>query len=490
MMKKYTLFVLAVLIATIAGCSDKKAPSEMKVGSHPEGWVADDGGEHARYLNQNQYRLQSCATCHGQDFRGGESNVSCYTCHSTYPHPDGWVGMNGGVHASYLKENEYDLESCASCHGEDFLGGQNKVSCFTCHSGYPHPQGWVGSNGGKHAQFLKENTFNLGLCSSCHGEDFTGGESNVSCYTCHADYPHRDGWVAPGENSHGAYLKTKNYQLESCAACHGQDFQGGDSEVSCYTCHSGYPHKDGFGNPSSGNFHSFALKSSNWNLQECATCHGTAFDGPTQQTACITCHTQSGGPTACTTCHGNFAAAADSLTDPSIAPPQDLNDQTATSAAGVGAHQLHLLDLQYAKPVNCSTCHVVPQEFSSPAHIDQLPAEVQFSGLAVSANGERPIWDKNSLTCSNVYCHGNFVFKKSESSFPFVYTDSVITGNNPQVIWTQVDGSQLACGSCHDLPPKGHAAYPSCSSCHGSGYDLNTNQVDPVKHINGKIDVF
>jgi len=73
-------------------------------------------------------------------------------------------------------------------------------------------------------------------CRDCHGTDYAGGWSGVSCYTCH-DGPggHPINWDRPGR--HGNYAET--YGIHSCAACHGQDYRGSWTGVSCYQCHDG-----------------------------------------------------------------------------------------------------------------------------------------------------------------------------------------------------------------------------------------------------------
>ncbi|MBK7672701.1 MAG: hypothetical protein IPJ24_15150 [bacterium] len=75
-----------------------------------------------------------------------------------------------------------------------------------------------------------------GGCASCHGVDYRGGGSGVSCFRCH-DGPggHATGWadaVRHGAAAGGA-------AVAGCALCHGGDFRGGWSGVSCYTCHPG-----------------------------------------------------------------------------------------------------------------------------------------------------------------------------------------------------------------------------------------------------------
>jgi hypothetical protein len=299
-----------------------------------------------------------------------------------------------------------------------------------------HPDGWMN----KYAENFhgtKDQTIGSQTCSSCHGSDYNGGTSGVSCYDCHSNYPHPPAWATPGSNeSHAAYLKSKYWSLDGCQVCHGRDYKGGTSDVSCYTCHP-----------------------------------------------------QKGGPQACNTCHGTAAAPASEIAN--WTPPKDLDDNIYPESPGVGAHQAHMLKNTWTTAYNkdCSQCHTNVNYYDDPTHVNQ-EVDMEFSPLA-------NWWGKNSssysfanYTCSNVYCHGNFTLRRDESSNSWVYTDSVMTGSNSTLKWTEVGTGQVACGTCHDLPPKGHQNRPDCSSCHATVVDENRNIINKDKHINGFIDVY
>lgn len=78
----------------------------------------------------------------------------------------------------------------------------------------------------------------------------------------------------------------------------------------------------------------------------------------------------------------------------------------------------------------------------------------------------------------------------------WAYTDSLISGNNPQLVWTEVGTGQADCGTCHGLPPLGHRVaddrvpVEECSVCHPRVVDENYDIIDKALHINGQIDVF
>lgn len=162
-------------------------------------------------------------------------------------------------------------------------------------------------------------------------------------------------------------------------------------------------------------------------------------------------------------CHGSATSSA---------PPKALDGQTATTARGVGAHQIHLKVSSWHATVRCEDCHVVPQSWDSPGHIDDhLPAELTFSALAKSG-GATPLW--NGVTCSGTYCHGA----------------TLSGGSLTSPVWTKVDGTASKCGACHSLPPsQNHSTSTNCSSCHGGVVDASMKIIDAKLHIDGKINI-
>ena len=126
----------------------------------------------------------------------------------------------------------------------------------------------------------------------------------------------------------------------------------------------------------------------------------------------------------CTSCHGSVNPA----------PPRDLAGDSETRAAGVGAHQTHVLGTASSRAVPCGECHLVPKKVLDPGHLDSaLPAEVIFSGAAL-AYGARPSYSNGS--CQSTACHG--------ATFP---EGNAPGGTNTTPSWTQVDGTQAKCGS-------------------------------------------
>ncbi len=235
-------------------------------------------------------------------------------------------------------------------------------------------------------------------------------------------------------------------------------------------------HEAGFTDPSSANFHAKYIRSKNFDLQLCQTCHGSDYSGGTTGQSCNTCHSKPGGPENCTVCHGSVNAA----------PPKDLADNVSPTARAVGAHQKHLLGGIIGAPVACSECHRVPQSLTDAGHIDGTEhAEVRFDSTSQKYRSGAQYVASN-VSCANTYCHGNFNGGNSANT----------------MLWNDVSANATQCGTCHGdvtkstlkekaFPVSGHTAAgitSDCSTCHGSVVDQNLSFRDVTRHINGKID--
>jgi hypothetical protein len=249
-------------------------------------------------------------------------------------------------------------------------------------------------------------------------------------------------------------------------------------------------HTDGIADVESPNFHGKLIKNSNWDMKQCQDCHATDYSGGLAGNSCLTCHTSPSGPEACNTCHGDFTIPGQ------IAPPRAIEGQFTTDYRGVGAHAKHLYTNTSGKTLTCNVCHSVPASIYSDGHLDSSPhAEVVLNHLASFKTIISPLYDPNTLTCANTYCHGNFTFYRDSSlnNNYGVYLTDKMEGNNVTVTWNKVNQNQAACGTCHDLPPKGHKVFTddplrNCNLCHGSVVDGDGRIIDKSKHVNGLVD--
>ncbi|HXX64012.1 MAG TPA: CxxxxCH/CxxCH domain-containing protein [Bacteroidota bacterium] len=299
----------------------------------------------------------------------------------------------------------------------------------------------------------------------------------------------------------------------NCRVCHGGNYAGGTSGISCFKCHPAYPHAVTFAGPAG---HQGYLMTTLFQLPSCQTCHGSSFTGGTITTvSCESsgCHADASGvgkpPTTCNTCHGVFRAAA-SLTGSALllsaAPPRDVAGDSASSAPGVGAHQKHLVTGTTGNSVKCQECHTVPNAYNDPGHIGIPPTQVvafnDTLARLITGDGSlipAPSFNPATVTCANVYCHGNWRLTKASAptiaQAVFADTATIMVGANESPVWTG-GAAQAQCFSCHGVAPNkytpiGHQDFDltACYLCHGDVVDQNGNISNRAKHINGMIDL-
>jgi predicted CxxxxCH...CXXCH cytochrome family protein len=181
----------------------------------------------------------------------------------------------------------------------------------------------------------------------------------------------------------------------------------------------------------------------------------------------------------CDSCHGGGG---------SYAPPKDAHGNTSTTAPGVGAHAQHMTSTStWHAAIQCNECHLVPGSTTDQTHLDgidevYLDPTVPVPGSPTGTGGHLQIqgatWSASSLSCSNTYCHGG---GKSP----------LLGGTATMPKWTQVDGTQSKCQSCHGMPPPPpHPVDSDCGKCHPTmTAGNNTTITYPAKHIDGNVDV-
>jgi predicted CxxxxCH...CXXCH cytochrome family protein len=369
------------------------------------------------------------------------------------------------------------VTECSRCHGEviddqrRFIAPERHVdgvvdvialTCTTCHGsgelGAPPPD-------------LDGDTAVSALGVGAHQVHLSGGNNSrpVACNECHvvpaevADPEHIDGMLPAEVTFEGVAtadgrMPVWDRAAESCTEswCHGPTSADGslspawtseDGALGCTGCH-GFP--PALPHP---------------RTDRCNVCHGAVVDADqtiVQPDLHVDGMVQVALPTDCNGCHG---------TDPSGAPPPDVDGDVDTTDPGVGAHLAHLFTTM-ARPVECGECHQVPENVLSDGHADTLlPAELSFSGVATRF-GATPVYSGG--TCTDTYCHGD--------SKPY-------GGALTQPVWTQVDGAQIQCWSCHGVPPPPpHPDRLRCFTCHGNIVTPAFEIISPMLHINGEID--
>ena len=399
------------------------------------------GGDSSNAPVWTQARANSCGTCHGLP--------------PAAPHPDVGAGSNcGSCHTGYTAttvnlathvDGKVDVASltCSSCHGDP---ARANTTLNPRLSAAP-PRGSKGETAvssravGAHALHLKAgNSF---ACTECHV---------VPTSTAHANGTAE---VAFGTLAGtGAASPAWNGTTCSNVYCHGS-FTGGNT--------------------------AYAPTWTSPVAASCGTCHGVPPAAPhTQNTDCSTCHTGytsttvnaslhvngvvNVSVTGCTGCHGDATRVATAL-NPELpaAPPKDTTGNSATTSAGVGAHQAHLTAGSLRNAMACTECHAAPGQGTHPSGT----VDLAWGSLARSG-GATPSFNATSLTCAN-YCHGA----------------TLGGGSHPTPVWTG-GAVEVTCGSCHgNPPPSPHpvvAATASCGDCHPGSTRVS---VDPATHVNG-----
>ncbi|MFL5261824.1 MAG: choice-of-anchor D domain-containing protein, partial [Anaeromyxobacteraceae bacterium] len=276
-------------------------------------------------------------------------------------------------------------------------------------------------------------------CTSCHGgkDNQTGAPPT--------DTAGETATTRIGVGSHSAHLNTQispivAQQAADCTACH--------ESVVAFTDPK---HRDGSTDVPFGGVSKMGGAAGAWNpaTPTCGTvyCHGGTLanaDGtntaPTWtnvgagEAACGRCHgvpptsnghpTVTGGLTACVSCHPETMTAAGTL-DPAgthidgivqaagctschgsaanPAPPKDTLGNTATTFAGVGAHQSHVTASNISPAFGCSDCHGAQVASYTSGHKNGV-VDMGFSALA----GTSSAFNTTTLSCASTYCHGNF----------------------------------------------------------------------------------
>jgi predicted CxxxxCH...CXXCH cytochrome family protein len=436
-------------------------------------------------------------------------------------HPDLWALP---THHGYAANADLDL--CRGCHGSNLDGGDVGVSCDACHTGgtdawrtdctFCHgsptraqnkPAPPVGTQGeqapsqvavGAHQRHLDGGTVAKGVaCTECHvvptdmshitgsvdlawgplatGDATTTPQWSAATSSCSATYCH--GAFPGGKTDNAPDWTISDGSQMACGTCHLTPPPAPHPQMTqCASCHPGTMSSDTVVNVQGGlHIDGIVEKQSihgeswddptqhgytaNQNIGYCKGCHGDQLTGGISGVSCDSCHTSGTDAwrTDCKFCHGSVE---------NNAPPVGTEGESQTAAKAVGAHQSHVKAGPYANAFGCSTCHVVPGDFLAHAGSTGGPVVV----FDVLAGGQSASW--NGTTCTTA-CHGAAL--------------ALGPGSVPAPAWTQVDGTQAACGACHLIPPPApHLQNPSCGNCH-DGY--TGTSVNKSLHVDGHVDV-
>lgn len=209
--------VLSLFLMALSGCGDKNSQANLEpgTGKHSADWLP---GGHKAAATAN---ILGCTACHGEDYAGGISKVSCsqqtgfaFTCHATSPAATstGCTSCHGGPPSGPFGTAAPNRNLAHSVHTPLLTG------CSTCHFN-------AGSGTANHAKAPATGGFNRATMSfatfvntaspaafnaasstcsnvSCHGGQVTPvwavptaqtnllvADDNSKCLTCHEAGP-------------------------------------------------------------------------------------------------------------------------------------------------------------------------------------------------------------------------------------------------------------------------------------------------------------
>lgn len=192
-------------------------------------------------------------------------------------HPKNWYVEHRNP--AYVAQSE----ECQECHGADLDGGISKVSCFSasrdgrpCHASGPsgHPVGWSDPDvHGADAKAAPAVDKGFASCQVCHGDDFDGGLANQSCFPCHGvSAPHSPAPWLGGARTH---TNTNTGNAVVCSQCHTTGQPGTPGCFNNTLCHGSevVPHPIPFTNPAD---HGPPAKA---DFTVCQACHANPSGG-------------------------------------------------------------------------------------------------------------------------------------------------------------------------------------------------------------------
>ncbi len=137
------IIFLITVAALVVGCSELKdglpPPLAPGVQAHEPGWATKGSANfHGKAIRNANWDMRSCQTCHGQRYNGGSVNVSCATCHSQVGGPENCATCHGSANPAPprdLSGNTARTARGVGAHQPHFLGSAiaSSLFCNECH---------------------------------------------------------------------------------------------------------------------------------------------------------------------------------------------------------------------------------------------------------------------------------------------------------------------------------------------------------------------
>ncbi|RJP63829.1 MAG: CxxxxCH/CxxCH domain-containing protein [Ignavibacteriales bacterium] len=249
-------------------------------------------------------------------------------------------------------------------------------------------------------------------------------------------------------------------------------------------------HPEGFSKVGNSDFHGKFIQQHAWNLKMCKQCHGTNYNGGTSSVSCLSCHNNPGGPEGCGTCHeigkdlnGNTSTAERGVGAHTV---HLLGNSKGKIVSCAECHNVPADIYQQGHMDTEANSEVMFNSYFANIKTNEPVTSDYDSQLQLFS--PNPTYNSVNLSCSNTYCHG--YFKNGNLTNAPVWNNS--SSNACGTCHGDPTKATLAEKSLPKTTANGgtHVNVLTCSNCHGGVVNSNLQFVDASKHIDGKLNVF
>ncbi|MFZ4619408.1 MAG: CxxxxCH/CxxCH domain c-type cytochrome [Bacteroidota bacterium] len=217
---------------------------------------------------------------------------------------------SSNFHAKYIQSKNYDLQLCKSCHGADFSGGTTGQSCNTCHNKPNGPENCTTCHGSVNAAPPKDLSGNVSTASrgvGAHQKHLIAGTfaAAVTCNECHK---------VPAKLSDAGHIDASanaEVKFDTTSVFYKANASYTSSNVSCANtyCH---------GNFNGGNTQTMVWTNNTGTAAQCGTCHGNVNGATLKEKAFpVSGHNAATVASNCGTCHAAVVDASLNFVDAS-----------------------------------------------------------------------------------------------------------------------------------------------------------------------------
>lgn len=190
----YITLILAFLL--VAACSELNTdiPSVPKINTHGDSLYSSTSKNfHPKTIANSPNGMYDCRECHAANFSGGTAKAGCNKCHPTINvHLSGILDpASNNFHGKYIRNDQWEMSGCQSCHAENYSGGYVSPTCLNCHNNAAGPENCTTCHGSPTSNAppkdINGNTSTTERGVGAHQIHLKGGivGRNLTCTECH-----------------------------------------------------------------------------------------------------------------------------------------------------------------------------------------------------------------------------------------------------------------------------------------------------------------